>query len=297
VGVVQLLVGLCRVPKGAGAPCNNWLHDVFTYLFADGFSGIYLNLPDAMNVLEAFSNLASLTEVMEKVTELTGDFYEADPSAFYEEASRLGSISLAFSLLKAIAIAANLIVSLKGNLGVPMNEVGNMLKAGTLDITNAKDLGYIDESGQAVLAMTNDHAFWVHLSADMKKHPDVLRELLNREELYLYDKYIGDVGAASIAEGLRTDATCKKLNLEYNSITDAGASKLAEAVAVNSTLEKLSLGNNRITDVGASKLAEAVFVNNTLEKLSLDNNQITDAEALKFFQDLGRTKHLGDTIP
>jgi len=60
---MELCVGLCRVPN----------------VFADRFSGI--KLPHAINGLEPFSNMAFWEEVMETLTELTGDFYEVESSA------------------------------------------------------------------------------------------------------------------------------------------------------------------------------------------------------------------------
>jgi len=46
------------------------LDDIFTYVFAGGFSDI--KRPEAMNFVELFSNLCSLPDVMEELTKLTG---------------------------------------------------------------------------------------------------------------------------------------------------------------------------------------------------------------------------------
>lgn len=82
--IYDMLLWMCAAPflsfgnflafvlyqTGAGAPYNAWLHDIFTYVFAGGFSDI--KRPEAMNFVELFSNLCSLPDVMEELTKLTG---------------------------------------------------------------------------------------------------------------------------------------------------------------------------------------------------------------------------------
>jgi len=289
--------------KGAGAPYENWLHYVFTYLFAEGFSRVNLKLPDAMNLLEAFSNLGALTDVMEKLTELTGNFYEVEPSAFYDEASRLGSVSLAFSLLKAIAVAANLMLNLKSNLGVPMQQVGKVLLQSTLNET------------------------WRRLTSEKKADADILKKLLKLKEIDATECGVTDDIVTALAEALKQqelrvpaprlvkihpvedskatpetigrttdtanaqDSNGRKGNpqilwLGGNDITSAGASALAEALATNRTLETLWLSRNRIGADGAAALAQALAANTTLKELGLDYNSIGDDRAAALAQAL-----------
>ena len=67
--------------------------------------------------------------------------------------------------------------------------------------------------------------------------------------------WLGEKGSASIAEGLKTNATlttldiCNNINgitiiIGENQLEDKGAALIAEALKTNTTLTRLSLSNN-----------------------------------------------------
>ncbi|KAJ8613910.1 hypothetical protein CTAYLR_009574 [Chrysophaeum taylorii] len=92
------------------------------------------------------------------------------------------------------------------------------------------------------------------------------------EKLYL--SYNDNLGAASLAAALPSNATLRVLSLFRNNIGDDGAApNLAAALPSSSLKELLHLYKNKIGDDGASKLLAASFDN--LEKIDLSFNPIT----------------------
>ena len=105
--------------------------------------------------------------------------------------------------------------------------------------------------------------------------------------LELNNNNVGDSGAAAIAEALKSNTAVTRLYLHNNSIGASGAAAIAEALKTNTALTTLRLGYNNIGDSGAAAIAEALKTNTALTELSLNSNNIGDsgaaalAEALK----------------
>jgi len=87
-------------------------------------------------------------------------------------------------------------------------------------------------------------------------------------------------GATTIAQGLKQNATLRRLNLDDNQIGDVGLMQLASALP-HKTLTSLSANANNITDhsMGSKGLS-------LLDELHLRKNQISDRGALDFARNL-----------
>ena len=92
--------------------------------------------------------------------------------------------------------------------------------------------------------------------------------------LSLAGENIGDDGAKSLAQALRTNTTLQHLSHSGNQISDDGAKSLAQALQTNTSLRYIRLHNNQIGDDGAKALAKALQTNTTLQYVNLSNNKI-----------------------
>lgn len=131
------------------------------------------------------------------------------------------------------------------------------------------------------------------------------------DDLELYSNEIGDGGAASLSQLLRTHLAppsaprvrtpsglerltppsaqpppptlLRSLDLSHNRIGAAGAASLAAALSVpGSTLTMLDLYGNSVRDAGARSLAAMLETNVTLEVLDLGRNNIEHNGAISF---------------
>ena len=93
--------------------------------------------------------------------------------------------------------------------------------------------------------------------------------------------HVGGVGAAGLAQGLKTNAKLASLGLWKNPIGDDGAVALAEALRVNTALKSVALHACGITANGTAHLLDALMTNTALENLDLSGNKIGDAGALE----------------
>jgi len=100
------------------------------------------------------------------------------------------------------------------------------------------------------------------------------------EVLSLTSCCITPKGATKIAQGLRQNATLRRLNLDDNRIGDDGLAEIVSALP-HKTLTSLSANGNNITDtsMGLHDLSQ-------VDELHLKNNQITDRGALDFARNL-----------
>jgi len=105
-------------------------------------------------------------------------------------------------------------------------------------------------------------------------------------------RYIGDAGAAAIAEALKVNKSLTALDLWDNNFSDAGAAALAEALKVNKSLAVLHLYNNSIGDAGAGALMEALKASKSLTKLYICQNSIGAAGAAGLAEALKVNKSL-----
>jgi hypothetical protein len=139
--------------------------------------------------------------------------------------------------------------------------------------------------------------FMGDLAAWLRTSPDYLRELFllvfeeNSGEFALLAEalggnttliklevigYLGEVGAAAIADALRVNTTLTELNLRGNDVGEEGAKALADALKVNTTLTELDISCDYMGDEGAKALADALKINKTVTKLILFAYNITE---------------------
>lgn len=100
-----------------------------------------------------------------------------------------------------------------------------------------------------------------------------------RTEVDLREKNLGDAGALSVADALRTNTTWVKLSLQNNRIGAAGGAAIAKSMLMDETLTVLALNNNNVGAAGATAIAESLQANQTLTALGLADNMIGDAGA------------------
>ena len=114
-------------------------------------------------------------------------------------------------------------------------------------------------------------------------------------ELVLKHNEITSVGAAILANALRTNTTLQKLNLGYNRLGDNGVQSLAASlIKDNTTLTKLHLQSNGISRQGAAHLATMLRSNRTLLHLALDENNIGDSGVKLLSDGLGSDGNLAN---
>lgn len=103
--------------------------------------------------------------------------------------------------------------------------------------------------------------------------------------LYLQnDDTIGDAGCVALCRGLRTNASLKRLDLEYCGIGPKGAKAVAGVIGYGRTeIEKISLAGNKIAGEGLTEICKTLEKNVKLVRLDLTDNCITgeDTEALE----------------
>ena len=92
----------------------------------------------------------------------------------------------------------------------------------------------------------------------------IAEAMASLKELRLQANFIGDGGAAAIANALAVNASLNSLRLNVNNIGDPGAIAIAKALEVNASMTKLWLGGNKIGDAGAAAISNALTVNASL---------------------------------
>jgi Leucine-rich repeat (LRR) protein len=103
------------------------------------------------------------------------------------------------------------------------------------------------------------------------------------EVLQLDGNKLGDLGAESLAEGLKHNQKLQHLFVgNGNEVADYGAMKLAEALENNKQLKTLGLQGNSIVFVGLQKLA-SVLPSTAIETLNLKENAFKSSGANKLF--------------
>ncbi|CAF1026277.1 unnamed protein product [Didymodactylos carnosus] len=90
------------------------------------------------------------------------------------------------------------------------------------------------------------------------------------------DQQLSDADLKLIADELKTDQKCERLDLQRCNLYPADASELAEMLKVNKTLKQLWLSHNYIQDKGFLAICEALREggNKSLETLDLTGNHI-----------------------
>lgn len=100
----------------------------------------------------------------------------------------------------------------------------------------------------------------------------------NKKEnaLFLSDNQIGDLGATSLANALKSNTSVEHLILSNNKITDFAAAALADLLKVNHHIGWLVLSKNAIGTFGATCLADGLSENKGVKYLVLAENNIED---------------------
>ncbi|MDG1436916.1 MAG: hypothetical protein P8P83_03975 [Rickettsiaceae bacterium] len=109
---------------------------------------------------------------------------------------------------------------------------------------------------------------------------EALKTNSNLTGLSLIQARIGNSGALALAEALKTNSILTSLNFSVNDIDEEGAVVIAKALKENRSLESLELSGNNIGSDGAVALAEALKTNSTLTCLTLVHSSIGSSGAL-----------------
>jgi len=104
--------------------------------------------------------------------------------------------------------------------------------------------------------------------------PERIPKTRGRNEIYLNNKNIGDMGAKLIGNELKSNKDCISLWIYGNGITLEGATEIAKGLKENTTLEVLDLHDNSIGNEGAKVLAQALKQNRTLKVLNICSNGV-----------------------
>ena len=81
---------------------------------------------------------------------------------------------------------------------------------------------------------------------------------------------LGDHGAGSLSEGIRSTKTLRVLNVEHNFIGLSGTVAIANALTVNASLEEVYMGGNFIGRDEAIALGNAITNNKMIKTLALE---------------------------
>ena len=121
---------------------------------------------------------------------------------------------------------------------------------------------------------------------------------INRSELDLSGRRLGDAQVAALSAGLNTDrarnivSNVELLDLSRNNIGIAGARALADKLLDNDVLLDLRLNANRIGAEGAVLLGKALISNCHIQRLSLGANDIGPTGATAIAHVLEQNAHL-----
>ena len=121
-------------------------------------------------------------------------------------------------------------------------------------------------------------------------HSDTVNKLLTRLELY--ENPIGDIGAASIGDAIKTNAVLERLRIDHCEITSEGAVQLSAGLAINKSLTKLKLRLNPIGDIGAASIGDVIKTNAVLEHLVISVCEITSEGTVQLTAGLAVNKSL-----
>lgn len=112
---------------------------------------------------------------------------------------------------------------------------------------------------------------------------DALKTGGNLKELVLWGNDITDPGVKAIGNALNNNSYLQSLDLGICKIRDIprnnGTVALAKSLGINSVLTMIMLNENEIGDIGAKALGDAFKVNSTLTALNLNSNKIGDKGA------------------
>ena len=109
---------------------------------------------------------------------------------------------------------------------------------------------------------------------------------------WLRKQQLTDNDIKELADFLKTDETCRTLELSYNDLSAIAAYHIADMLTTNHILKQLYLSDNLIDDNGAQVIFEVLkYKNKTLEDLALINNEMTNksVESILEMINLNRT--------
>jgi len=103
---------------------------------------------------------------------------------------------------------------------------------------------------------------------------------------------IDQLGAISIADGVKKNTSLKVLNMSNNEVSDDGAIQIASSIEVNQTLTELCISYNRISSQGAIAIAKSLAQNNSLKKLNISGNHIGQDSATEIAKAICKNRTL-----
>jgi hypothetical protein len=101
-----------------------------------------------------------------------------------------------------------------------------------------------------------------------------LEDLLSQHQgdLDLAHCGLGDLGACTLAEALKSNTSIDEVNISQNRITDQGIVPFAKAMEQNSTILRLHLNFNVFGDAGLVAVGKMLQINSTIIKIYLGSN-------------------------
>ena len=93
--------------------------------------------------------------------------------------------------------------------------------------------------------------------------------------------YLGQEGAARLADALKQNTTVRELWMPGNEMNDGDATAIADAVKHSTSLQRVFLHDNNIGVVGAAALVDAIKYSMTMQCLYFSQNAVVDDEETK----------------
>ena len=94
-------------------------------------------------------------------------------------------------------------------------------------------------------ALSSAHRMYDFENPDRKFRGRVMLQRSPKvKELYLSGSPIGDVGAAAIADAIKSSSSIETLDISDCGLTDAGGSAIADALRISSSLVRLNIAAN-----------------------------------------------------
>ena len=94
------------------------------------------------------------------------------------------------------------------------------------------------------------------------------------KELHLSNCKLGNLATKVIAEGLLTNNTIQKINLQDNGIDDRGFAYFTDVPLKNNSIQILDLSKNQISDYSATPFVKNLYKNVALKQINFFDNQL-----------------------
>jgi hypothetical protein len=135
------------------------------------------------------------------------------------------------------------------------------------------------ESARYLSRSLKSHACISYLAithCDLGSSPEILLIILQSDvkHINLSNNNIDSLGAAKIAEYLKSNPPIKHINLAHNRLNDNDAILISQALKKNMILRYLNLVGNNITSIGTKALLASVYDSSSLNAISESNHNL-----------------------